>query len=116
MKHRHLTEPSDTISSPTGPHIHTPTYDVAVISHNEVGNFGDRLGFHIVNSLLPETSIVHHLTFSTLHTAKDRYDLVVVGIGNSIFHPLLRPDLFEVIDRGRAAVGIFGTQYRELIC
>ena len=32
-----------------------PSCDVAVISYNDVGNFGDRLGYHIVNSLLPST-------------------------------------------------------------
>lgn len=88
---------------------------VAVISHNDVGNFGDRLGYHIVNSLLPGEATVHHLTFQTLDRARDKYDLVVVGIGNSIFHPLLRDDLLDVVGRGKAAVGIFGTQYRESI-
>jgi hypothetical protein len=88
---------------------------VAVISHNDVGNFGDRLGYHIVNSLFPGEATVHHLTFQTLDLARDKYDLVVVGIGNSIFHPLLRDDLLDVVGRGKAAVGIFGTQYRELM-
>jgi hypothetical protein len=88
---------------------------VAVISHNDVGNFGDRLGYHIINSLLPGEAEVHHLTFRTLERAHDKYDLVVIGIGNSIFQPLLSDDLIEVVARGKAAVGIFGTQYREAI-
>lgn len=88
---------------------------VAVISYNDIGNFGDRLGYHIINSLLPSEAAVHHLTFRTLDRARDKYDLVVVGIGNSIFEPLLRDDLLDVVTRGKAAVGIFGTQYRELI-
>lgn len=87
---------------------------VAVISFNDVGNFGDRLGFHMINSLLPGEADVHHLTFRTLDRARDAYDLVVLGIGNSIYKPLLRDNLFEVVKRGKARVGIFGTQFREL--
>lgn len=88
---------------------------VAVISYNDVGNFGDRLGYHMINSLLPSEATVHHLTFKTLAAARDSYDLVVLGIGNSIFQPLLSDELFGVLKRGKARVGIFGTQYRELI-
>jgi hypothetical protein len=88
---------------------------VAVISYNDVGNFGDRLGYHMINSLLPSDANVHHLTFQTLDRAHDSYDLIVLGIGNSIYQPLLRDDLLEVLKRGKAKVGIFGTQYRELI-
>lgn len=92
-----------------------PACDVAVISYNDVGNFGDRLGYHIVNSLLPATADVHHLTFRNLQAARESYDLVVLGIGNSIFQPLLTDEIFDVLNRGKASIGIFGTQYRELI-
>lgn len=88
---------------------------VAVISYNDVGNFGDRLGYHMINSLLPSEATVHHLTFRTLACAYDSYDLVVLGIGNSIFQPIINDDLLAVMKRGKARVGIFGTQYRELI-
>jgi hypothetical protein len=88
---------------------------VAVISYNDVGNFGDRLGYHMINSLLPSEATVHHLTFKTLDRAHASYDLIVLGIGNSIYQQLLGDDLLEVMKRGRAKVGIFGTQYRELI-
>src|SRR6185295_17551290 len=88
---------------------------VAVISYNDVGNFGDRLGYHMINALLPSEASVHHLTFKTLDRAHDSYDLVVLGIGNSIFQPLLTRDLTDVMSRGKARVGIFGTQYRALI-
>ena len=33
----------------------------------------------------------------------------------SIYQPLLTKDLIDVVSRGKAKVGIFGTQYRELI-
>jgi hypothetical protein len=88
---------------------------VAVISFNDVGNFGDRLGYHMINALLPAHADVHHLTFRTLKHAQDRYDLVVLGIGNSMFQPLLIDAVFDVVGRSKAAIGIFGTQYRELI-
>jgi hypothetical protein len=88
---------------------------VAVISYNDVGNFGDRLGYHMINSLLPAGATVHHLTFQTLDQAHESYDLVVLGIGNSIFGPLLNEKLLDVMDRGKAKVGIFGTQYREVM-
>ena len=88
---------------------------VAVVSYNDVGNFGDRLGYHMINGLLPGEADVHHLTFRTLDQAREKYDLVVVGIGNSLFAPLLTDDLLSVVKRGKAAIGIFGTQYRELL-
>jgi hypothetical protein len=92
-----------------------PSCSVAVISYNDIGNFGDRLGYHMINSLLPSEADVHHLTFRTLHTAREQYDLVVLGIGNSVFHLVLNEQLLDVVNRGKAKVGIFGTQYREMI-
>ena len=40
---------------------------------------------------------------------------MVLGIGNSLFKPLLGDDVLDIVSRGKAAIGIFGTQYRELI-
>src|SRR5664279_2180766 len=88
---------------------------VAVVSGNDDGNFGDRLGFHMINALLPGEAEVHHLTFRTLHEARSHYDLVVLGTGNNMFQPLLGDDVLDIVGRGKAAIGIFGTQYRELI-
>lgn len=88
---------------------------VAVVSSNDDNNFGDRLGYHMINSLLPGEAEVHHLTFRTLHEARDKYDLVVLGIGNSLFQPLLGDDVLDIVGRAKASIGIFGTQYRELI-
>jgi hypothetical protein len=88
---------------------------VAVISEHDAGNLGDRLGYHMINALLPGEADVHHLTFRTLARARDKYDLVVLGIGNSLFQPLLNGDLLDVVSRAKASIGIFGTQYRELI-
>jgi hypothetical protein len=88
---------------------------VAVVSSTDDGNFGDRLGFHMINALLPGEAEVHHLTFRTLHEARAKYDLVVLGIGTSLFQPLLGDDVLDIVGRGKASIGIFGTQYRELI-
>jgi hypothetical protein len=100
---------------PAGQELPLAACNVAVISFNNVGNFGDRLGYHIINSLLPAPAQVHHLTFATLEQARESYDLIVLGIGNSIFKPLLNDQVFDVLGRGKAVVGIFGTQYREMI-
>lgn len=88
---------------------------VAVISNKNDGNFGSRLGYHMINALLPSEATVDHLTFDALEAAREEYDLVVLGVGNSMFQPLLGDNVLEVVKRGKAAIGIFGTQYRELI-
>jgi hypothetical protein len=88
---------------------------VAVVSFFDVGNFGDRLGYHMINTLLPPWADVHHLSFRALGEARERYDLVILGIGNSVFHGVLNDETFDVLGRGKATIGIFGTQYHELI-
>jgi hypothetical protein len=87
---------------------------VAVLSYGD-GGFGDRLGAQMINALLPGEAEVHHLNFRTLHEARDKYDLVVLGVGNGVFQPLLGDDVLDIVSRGKASIGIFGTQYRELI-
>jgi hypothetical protein len=88
---------------------------VAVVSDEGAGRFGARLGLHMINGLLPGEADVHHLTFRTLKQAREAYDLVVIGSGNSLFQPLIGDEVLDVVARGKAAIGIFGTQYRELI-
>ncbi|MFA6265026.1 MAG: methyltransferase domain-containing protein [Pseudolabrys sp.] len=89
--------------------------DVAVISESDAGNFGDRLGLHMINAVLPGEARVHHMTFKTLEMARDSYDLVVIGVGNAMFQPLIGDDIIRILARGRSAIGIFGTAYRELM-
>ncbi len=88
---------------------------VAVVSESDAGTFGDRLGLHMINAMLPGAADVHHLTFKTLAQARNQYDLVVLGVGNCLFQPLLGDDILNILARARSAIGIFGTQYRELI-
>jgi len=88
---------------------------VAVVSCNDAGSFGGRLGYHMINALLPGEADVHHLNFRTLNEARETYDLVVLGVGSSMFQPLLGDDVLDIVARSKASIGIFGTQYRELI-
>jgi len=86
-----------------------------VVSGNAADQFGSRLGLHMINALLPGEADVHHLTFRTLAQAREAYDLVVVGTGDSLFQPLIGNEVLDIVGRGKAAIGVFGTQYRELI-
>jgi hypothetical protein len=89
--------------------------NVAVVSESDAGTFGDRLGLHMINAMLPGEANVHHLTFKTLAQARDEYDLVVIGVGNCLFQPLIGDDIINILSRAKSAIGVFGTQYRELI-
>ena len=89
---------------------------VAVLSYNNVGNFGDRLGYHLLASVLPANAVLQQHYFSSLSTADPgSIDLLVLGIGNSIFQPLLTDELQRLVDGVPHVVGIFGTQYRNQI-
>jgi hypothetical protein len=92
-----------------------PPCSVAVVSDSDGSDFGGRLGLAMINALLPGEAEVHHLTFRTLNEAREAYDLVVLGTGNSLLQPLMSDALLNVAERGKAAIGIFGTQYRELL-
>ncbi len=56
---------------------------MAVVSDNDLGTFGGRLGAQMINALLPGEADVHHLSFGALHEARDRYDLVILGLGTA---------------------------------
>jgi Methyltransferase domain len=88
---------------------------VAVVSEHDAGSFGGRLARHMINALLPGEAEVDHLTFATLGEARSAYDLVVLGTGASLFQPLIGEEVLDLVARAKASIGIFGTQYRELI-
>ena len=88
---------------------------VAVISDGVASSFAGRLGWQKINSLLPGEADVQHLSFDALSEARDKYDLVVLGTGGGLFQPLIGDEVLDIVSRGKAAIGIFGTQYRELI-
>ena len=87
---------------------------VAVVSDGGA-TFGGRLGRIMMNTLLPGEADVHHLSFGGLGEARASYDLAVIGTGSSLFQPLIGDALIEFVGRAKASIGIFGTQYRELI-
>jgi hypothetical protein len=89
--------------------------NVAIISGDDNNDLAARLGRQLINAVLPGECRVHHLTPATLSHVQQKYDLVILGAGSSLFPPLLGDGVLEVISRARAAIGIFGTQGRELI-
>ncbi|HZQ14757.1 MAG TPA: methyltransferase domain-containing protein [Pseudolabrys sp.] len=86
---------------------------VAVVAGGS--GFGGRLARHMLNALLPGEADIHYLNFRTLDEARDRYDLVVVGDGGSLPPAAVGDGLMDLLARGRASIGLFGTQYRELM-
>ncbi len=89
--------------------------NVAVISGDDTSDLAARLGRQLINAILPGECRVDHLTPAMLDHAQQDYDLVILGAGGSLFPPLLGDGALEVISRAKAAIGIFGTQGRELI-
>ena len=88
------------------------TSKVLVLSYFNTPNFGDRLGYHVVNGLMPATAIVTHATLNPWTLGDEHYDLVIIGIGNSLNAPAIRrPELQRLIERTPHSLGIFGTQY-----
>lgn len=94
----------------------SPERDVWVLSYNGMGNFGDRLGGQVLSQVLPANARVRHIHHYPWDAPNEGSpDLLVLGIGNSLFQPLLTDDLLRLVDRAGRTVGVFGTQYREAI-
>ncbi len=100
-------------ATPEAPLYASPIKRVLVLSYNNVGNFGDRLGYHLLNSVLPPHAEVTYANFKPWDVPADEFDLLVLGIGNSLFAPLLTDPLLDLMDRIPCKIGIFGTQYRS---
>ena len=86
---------------------------IHIISYNNVGNFGDRLGFHLINEIVPPNV---EITWGTLRPFEDvptDVDLLIVGIGNSLFGWLVDDNILNAVKSSKASIGIFGTQYRD---
>ncbi len=85
---------------------------VLVLSYYNDPNFGDRLGYHLINAVLPPSALVIHATVLPWSVPDENFDLLVLGIGNSLNAATVRRDeLFSLVDRIPNSVGIFGTQY-----
>jgi hypothetical protein len=97
---------------PTGPPIQREKV-VWTLSFANIPNFGDRLGVQVLSRVLPAHARVRHLFHDHLPPPPDETpDLLIVGLGNSLFGPLLNDDLERLVERAPVRLGIFGTQYR----
>ena len=87
---------------------------VLVLSYFHIPNFGDRLGYHVLNGLLPADVEVVHAPLAPFTVPDGVYDLLILGIGNSLLpRDACSPDLAHWLERIPRAIGIFGTQYRD---
>ncbi len=86
---------------------------VAVLSGNM--SFAERLAGQMINALLPGEADVHHVNLGDLGAARNRYDLVVLGTGQGLFHPLFAEQTLALVKSGRVAIGIFGTLDRDVL-
>lgn len=85
---------------------------VLTLSYYNDPNFGDRLGYHLINSLVPPNTEMTHAAVFPWSVPDEPFDLLVLGIGNSLNAATVkRPELYELIDRVPFTIGIFGTQY-----
>jgi len=98
--------------APRSPALPAPKR-VLVLSYANVGNFGDRLGVQLLQSILPPHAVVTYAYFKPWKIPQGHFDLLILGIGNSLFGQLLTPDLLALLDRVPHKIGIFGTQYRD---
>jgi hypothetical protein len=86
---------------------------ILVLSYYNAPNFGDRLGYHIVNAILPPGAEIHHCSVKPWSAPDLPFDMLVLGIGNSLNASTVRRDeLFRLVERIPIRVGLFGTQYR----
>lgn len=91
---------------------------VVIYSWNHISNnFGDRLPHHLVAPLFPADWELHFAAITPYDFFDLKsYDLVILGLGNSLFHRVLQqPRFLDFFTTAPKLVGLFGTQYRSLI-
>jgi hypothetical protein len=88
---------------------------VLVLSCANWSNFGDRLGYHLIQEVLPPETLITHFLFPPWTPPEGEFDLMILGLGVSVFQPMLDAELYRLMDRMPRVVGIFGTQYRPAI-
>jgi len=85
---------------------------VLILSYLNCHNFGDRLGFQVVNAILPADVQVVHAALNFAFVPEGEFDLMILGLGQSLnAASILRPQLAELLQRIPRVIGIFGTQY-----
>ena len=103
-----------TTPSPADERPSTALKKVLVLSYVNVRNFGDRLGFHVINSLLPANALVTHAALNFSFPLQDDYDLLILGLGHSLNTPAIQtPELQRLMSAIPHTIGIFGTQYPQ---
>lgn len=86
---------------------------VLVLSYYNDPNFGDRLGYHLINGLIPAGAVVTHASVRPWSVPDADFDLLILGIGNSLnAATVARPELHRLVERIPHTLGVFGTQYR----
>ena len=117
LRHRELVDNCQDLFEwvPDAPKLLTSTTrQVLVLSYLNDANFGDRLGYHIINELLPPNALVTHATVLPWTVPDRQFDMLILGIGNSLNAATVRrPELHALMERTPINVGIFGTQYRS---
>jgi len=89
---------------------------VWAVSYFTAGNFGDRLGVQILNQVLPANAVVRHVSLEHVDRLPEGApDLIVLGLGNSLYDPLVNERLLALLDRAPRSIGVFGTQYRDAL-
>lgn len=78
-------------------------------------DFGARVGRDLIASVLPGEAGIDWFSFETMRDAQPGYDLAVLGAGGGFAPTAFDDRLMAFAGCGRAAIGIFGTQFRELI-
>ncbi len=92
-----------------------PVRRVQVVSYYSAKNFGDRLGYQLINGVLPSECEVVHTVWGPDGTVQaEPCDLLIVGTGSSLTPPLCTDALRGAIRNARRTIGIFGTQYRGI--
>ena len=94
---------------------------VLVISYYTGHNFGDRLGVPILNSVLPPDVEIEHVPFIPCENENvcadisdvSHFDAVILGIGMSVYRPVLTDKLLNIMQSIPVRIGIFGTQYHD---
>jgi len=97
-----------------------PLKKVLVLSYLNYRNFGDRLGYHVVNGVLPANALVSHMPLNAPAFPDEAFDLLILGVGHSLNAPSIgRPEIQRLVETIPHTLGIFGTQYpyqyREMV-
>lgn len=87
---------------------------IVVLSAYNLENFGDRLGYYNINSIAPENCEITYASFIPWDVPQvSEIDILILGIGNSIFELLLGEHIIRLVEAVPCSIGIFGTQYRN---